>query len=1325
SIRYTHFHISRAISWFSLAAICLSAVDRASAETFFTDQAHRFELSENGLWYWTPSSCDSENGQRGRIVTITDRDRIVGNLKRPVNNCSMIRADKGDVVWRGPYLYYFDGSELSRSSAFFGQSAQTVRNSEGEPAAVAGGGIAPFSLAINDDHDHSVYWAATSRSGRVALYRSSGMGWGPRETVATLSTFAERIVPFVYETSPGVQQEAIACLLTNGDLWLFVIGARFATRIETGVLDVTVLQRKITGVVGGVQDALIYAAKGARQYGNTPPPPGSVVRIDARTREKATIFTCQNNDQAIAVTTDPSHTKRFDEIETGRIYVTVGRVECSGALIRTCSIRSTQVYRHSLPGTGGLSSWSVIRASTAGSHRNLRSDGEWLYFLDDNDGNGRQDSIGRIETDAPPLQFDFVADYLEVVQAIQTIDNEVELIAGREGTWVRGYARYRGNHDAEEVFVTAKLHAFLDGVELEGSPFPMLNSPRLTSSVDLEPRRDDAERTYLFHLPKLSPGRLRVEMTVDPNRAFFETWPSGDVLQNNTIARELPVHSSEDPCVEIISPRLGGLRYTFQYNPRIHQVLRRAESLLPVRSLDVFPRTVDVPDVVNQRFSLIDLDDEDDVAALATMNAYRTAIREISAIRECSDNPDSGCPDNNWVIAVHPNVPTRRWGGLSWGRNVVVVKMSDRLLPDRANAFARPFGGITLAHELGHEYGRAHVNCGGPSNPDPFYPYSACFIDDNIPTFGYGFDPMTRQAIPPEDAGDLMSYADTHWISDYTWDAILEKVRAAGGGGGGGGLAEIDGVETWLLVRGEIDAAAEVGSFGIFRAFAAEDAPIARVLESLDAADDAAAEGSPFSIRFLDADGRVLSSSAIHVSHSPDEPETSGGFLQYVAFEGDASRIDLRVGNTIVASRSVSSSAPRLALEPLSIDGDVVTLHWSASDTDGDALSFNIYASGDDGETWQALGIDYQGFGFALSTEELAATNEARLRVDASDGVLGASSTSERFTIAPHAPSVLIGGLNDGEGLSHGTAVSLGALVVDPDQRNGFSYRWSLQRPDGSTLNSISTEESLSLEALSPGRWDVTLIVTDDSGLEGSADLSFDVLPLLVEPTSAPEFDGQPNDRAYRSAATTPIGSGLSVRAWITRTDEDLYVAVAGISPAARGTTANAQVLFDIDGDGIASSDQGDFGLRVFVDGRFDQLRPQGNSFVATETNPFLDAIVEDGPGSWSCEMRIPASFFDDWSATPKVSIVAVGSSTQRWPQFSSSSSPATWGAMRFSSDDGAVEDSNRAPVAIAGADQIVNATNAVDIALNGSASLDPAVEKLVAVRIKTRRSVE
>ena len=71
-----------------------------------------------------------------------------------------------------------------------------------------------------------------------------------------------------------------------------------------------------------------------------------------------------------------------------------------------------------------------------------------------------------------------------------------------------------------------------------------------------------------------------------------------------------------------------------------------------------------------------------------------------------------------------------------------------------------------IAHELGHNMNLRHAPCGGAGGPDPSFPSG----DGSIGASGYDFRSGT--VVPPS-TGDLMSYCEPYWISDYHFSNAL------------------------------------------------------------------------------------------------------------------------------------------------------------------------------------------------------------------------------------------------------------------------------------------------------------------------------------------------------------------------------------------------------------------------------------------------------------------------------------------------------------------------------------------------------------------------
>ncbi|HEX7602789.1 MAG TPA: hypothetical protein VF316_14335 [Polyangiaceae bacterium] len=76
-----------------------------------------------------------------------------------------------------------------------------------------------------------------------------------------------------------------------------------------------------------------------------------------------------------------------------------------------------------------------------------------------------------------------------------------------------------------------------------------------------------------------------------------------------------------------------------------------------------------------------------------------------------------------------------------------------------------------LAHELGHDMGRAHAPCGNPAGVDELYPYDGAALGVN------GWSTSLQQLVP-ESESDVMSYCQPTWVSDYTYAALDAHIRA-------------------------------------------------------------------------------------------------------------------------------------------------------------------------------------------------------------------------------------------------------------------------------------------------------------------------------------------------------------------------------------------------------------------------------------------------------------------------------------------------------------------------------------------------------------------
>ena len=70
-------------------------------------------------------------------------------------------------------------------------------------------------------------------------------------------------------------------------------------------------------------------------------------------------------------------------------------------------------------------------------------------------------------------------------------------------------------------------------------------------------------------------------------------------------------------------------------------------------------------------------------------------------------------------------------------------------------------------------------------------------------------------------------------------------------------------------------------------------------------------------------------------------------------------------------------------------------ISWAGSDKDGDPLRYDLRYSPDGGLTWETVAINLAGTSYALDAGYLAGSQQALLRVLATDGVNTGQDTSD------------------------------------------------------------------------------------------------------------------------------------------------------------------------------------------------------------------------------------------------------------------------------------------------------------------------------------------
>ncbi|MCP4662063.1 MAG: hypothetical protein GY856_42210, partial [bacterium] len=226
-----------------------------------------------------------------------------------------------------------------------------------------------------------------------------------------------------------------------------------------------------------------------------------------------------------------------------------------------------------------------------------------------------------------------------------------------------------------------------------------------------------------------------------------------------------------------------------------------------------------------------------------------------------------------------------------------------------------------------------------------------------------------------------------------------------------------------------------------------------------------------------------------------------GGFAELLPWIEGTTRIELLHLGELLGARDVSPATPTLSLDPPvppADPGAPWSLRWTATDADGDPLSFMVLYSDDDGETWSVLTVWLTGSGLELAPGELAGSDQARIRVLVTDGVNTAEATSGIFTVPRSAPRAFILHPDADLLVAAGTPVILDGAGSDAEDGPLPDSALIWTDADGSQLGSGA---GVTLRQLPAGDHTITLTATDSDGMTGT-----DSVRITV--ASAPEVHG-------------------------------------------------------------------------------------------------------------------------------------------------------------------------------------------------------------------------
>lgn len=689
---------------------------------------------------------------------------------------------------------------------------------------------------------------------------------------------------------------------------------------------------------------------------------------------------------------------------------------------------------------------------------------------------------------------------IEVNQVIQNWDNSVPLVRARP-TLVRVFLETLGS---DPVRTNGRLHVYSDGVELSGSPLTSLNpTSGVLVDVDAVEDRGTMDDSLNFALP--------VDWTFTDSLELAIELPGG-------VTCDADMTGVSAQCSETIgfgegfAPSVEYRGISFEEDgelvePAMSDLLEQHD-----RIIAQFPT-----DGSEAGFTSLTLDERP--TDLAGMN------EKLQAAKELADAPK----EQRWYGLIPGFDGDGTEGGLSTGG------VASGFDANRAGEFDGGHARNRVVHELGHSYGLHHsVNaaengwtkilwifddkkkgwCDEIADGDAQdYPDWTSMNGDTVAALGpigdprseiWGIDPRYRASdadlllSAPQTNTSLMSYCisadqagQARWIGKRDYMQLLTDDRAPMSGDLDSGAGD--------TIRGVI--AADGQSAELKPALTVDFAP---------AADDPA---GTHAVVLRDAAGVELWRTRFTPVTSHGEPETGGdvaaspSIFNVVVPRGlaGAALVEVVSAEATLVSGTVSSNTPQVTVStPVAGTADRLTLTWSSSDADRDAVRHTVLYSADDGGTWNPIGMDLSGTSMSVARWSLPGSTTARIRVIASDGLRSTVATSSAFTLSNVAPTVKVDSPAEGFIATGAQSIPLTATAVDVEDGslNG-SIVWNSDL-DGQLGTGSSLVQRADL--LSVGTHRIAATVTDSAGATGSAGVTITVKRVATPEPPASDY---------------------------------------------------------------------------------------------------------------------------------------------------------------------------------------------------------------------------
>jgi len=329
---------------------------------------------------------------------------------------------------------------------------------------------------------------------------------------------------------------------------------------------------------------------------------------------------------------------------------------------------------------------------------------------------------------APSLNL--LIDGLHLTQSTQTPNGDVPLVDGREA-YLRVFVL---SNEASSAAPEVRVRLYVRGDLRSTLTIPARGSSPPTSK---EESRLGSSWNVLIPGSLVGPG-LSVLAEVDPDNAIAE---------RNEADNEFPASGTPQATLVRTAPPLG-VRFV-PVRQRANELQGDVSSGNKSRFLESARRMFPLPGTESDVHAVYTTTTSDPLQPDDGNGAWITVLSEIDALRVAEGT------SRNYYGVVRIGYASGL-SGMGYLGLPTAIGYDDEL--DRSRV---------MAHELGHNWDREHSPCGNPGGVDPRYPYPGGEIGV------YGLDVPSEELKAPS-VPDIMGYCRNPWISDYTYQAVLD-----------------------------------------------------------------------------------------------------------------------------------------------------------------------------------------------------------------------------------------------------------------------------------------------------------------------------------------------------------------------------------------------------------------------------------------------------------------------------------------------------------------------------------------------------------------------